>query len=152
MKLPATWYVKTAVMLALIAHYAFTALGERLPFGDYGWISWAGRTLILGGVSLSLWHYAILKKRNRELGKPGELVREGGLFPIIRHPMYLGDFLTMTGLLLLAPNLSGLGLWLVGMGAILELTRVEDRFLRDRFGEAFRVWSRRTQRLFPGLW
>jgi len=50
---------------------------------------------------INLWHYYLLKCANTDIGKPTVLVSRGGLFRVIRHPMYFADIFIYFGLFLL---------------------------------------------------
>ncbi len=85
-----------------------------------------------------------------EPGSPVKLVTSG-IYGSIRHPIYGGIVLALTGMFLLAPNLAFASLLAAGScGAVLQ-ARHEDRFLESVLGEDYRAYVRRTGRLFPRL-
>ncbi|MDJ0973818.1 MAG: methyltransferase [Planctomycetota bacterium] len=145
------WLLKIGVGLALVTYAVLVALG-------YGPVALllevplvVGQALVLLGAALNLVHYGILKRRSGCLKTPTTLVRTGGLFRYVRHPMYLGDVAIYAGLTLLAPDVIAFGLLALGLVAIERQSRLEDRELGARFGEDFRTWAADTHLLVPGL-
>ncbi len=75
-----------------------------------------------------------------------------GAYKVVRHPIYA----SMLWLLLAGIALVGtLPLWPVGLAlSILGLEirmHIEDGLLRERFGEEFETWKRRTPAYFPPI-
>jgi len=74
-----------------------------------------------------------------------------GAYRLVRHPIYLGAFIFLAALALLAANL----LTLVPTIALLILLYVqlpeEESMLIDRFGEEYREYMKRTPRFMPSL-
>ncbi|MBE0541045.1 MAG: lipid A phosphate methyltransferase [Verrucomicrobia bacterium] len=73
-----------------------------------------------------------------------------GVYSVVRHPLYLGNFLIILGLLLTT------GLWHITIIGILafalyyeRIMMAEEKFLLDRFGEAYARWSKVTPAFFP---
>src|SRR5688572_16750516 len=73
-----------------------------------------------------------------------------GIYSVVRHPLYLGNFLIILGLLL------STGLWhltLIGTLAFAlyyeRIMMAEERFLLSRFGEEYLSWSKVTPAFFP---
>jgi len=76
-----------------------------------------------------------------------------GVYAHIRHPMYTALFLQALAQVLLLPN------WLAGpayfVGFLLMFSlRVtgEERMMLERFGDEYRAYCARTNRLIPGVW
>ena len=73
-----------------------------------------------------------------------------GTYSVVRHPLYLGNFLIIFGLLL------STGLWhitLIGALAFAlyyeRIMMAEEAFLLSRFGEDYLRWSKMTPAFFP---
>ncbi len=80
-----------------------------------------------------------------------ELVRHGP-YAYIRHPIYLGMLLFLLGLAVALGHLVQLVVAIpVFLTGTLIRTRIEDRLLEDRFGDAFRDYARTTPALIPKL-
>lgn len=81
-----------------------------------------------------------------------EVLNTTGIYSVVRNPLYVGRILTFTGLAFLT------GVWLFGMIvfllSILFYERViayEERFLSQKFGQAYSDWCDRVPPLKPKL-
>ncbi len=89
--------------------------------------------------------------RNRG-GQKAESLNTTGIYSVVRHPLYLGNFLIFMGII--AYTLSW---WLILMSAILftiyyeRIMYTEETFLREKFGENFTSWASRTPAFLPKL-
>ncbi len=129
-----------------------------LSFADYPLhvVPW-----LLGTVCLiaGLW---VFYRSHADLGTNWSVsleLREGhklvtsGVYEHIRHPMYTGILLIAVAQALLLPN------WLAGPSCLAAFLLMltfrlgpEERMMRDRFGDAYVSYARRTRRLVPGIW
>ncbi len=74
-----------------------------------------------------------------------------GIYSSIRHPVYAALWLVLLGFFLLAPNLLLAILWALGSSAASAQADLEDRWLTQRFGKAYRDYTLMTGKFFP-LW
>lgn len=77
-------------------------------------------------------------------------MKRGGPYRLVRHPMYLGYFMTQLGFLLSSFTVLNLVLYLIAWA--LQLLRIieEERFLS--LDPAYQLYSRTVKfRIFPGL-
>ncbi len=82
----------------------------------------------------------------------GHELATGGVFALVRHPIYLAFDLLALGSALWAPNLlSILGLVLMAVSGDAR-ARAEEKVLLAEFGEAYRRYGERTARFVPGLY
>jgi len=75
-----------------------------------------------------------------------------GIYSVVRHPLYVGNYLIMFGMALW-PHVWWLAV-LVSCFFCLYYERImlaEEAFLRERFGAAFEVWSVATPAFIPRL-
>lgn len=78
-----------------------------------------------------------------------------GAYSVVRHPLYVGNLLITTGLLLIAHEpwayAVGFGYWLVSH---LLIVRAEEAHLLERFGADFTAWRARVPAWWPkpSLW
>jgi protein-S-isoprenylcysteine O-methyltransferase Ste14 len=93
--------------------------------------------------------------RNTREGQVAEVLNTTGMYSIVRHPLYLGNYLMWLGVTLLprawwVPVLMSLGFWLYYE----RIMFAEEEYLHRRFGEEFAVWSARTPAFLPAfhLW
>jgi steroid 5-alpha reductase family enzyme len=74
----------------------------------------------------------------------------GGLFRYSRHPNYLGDLLSFSGLCLIAGAGVTVAIPLLMLGGFVFVNiPVLDSHLHDRYGVAFDEYARRTRKLIP---
>lgn len=78
-----------------------------------------------------------------------------GMYSVVRHPLYVGNFLIGLGIAMFPHD----G-WLVAIYVLLfalyyeRIMFAEEEFLRERFGDEFEQWARRTPAFVPrpSLW
>jgi len=112
-----------------------------------------GNVIVVPGVLLL--SYALLHLKGgffRETApKLGHLVK-GGPYRFCRHPVYLAFIMMMVGIDLALGSALGLGLTVVlAAPSALYRANVEDRLLRQRFGEEWEEHARHVGFFFPGL-
>lgn len=82
-----------------------------------------------------------------------DVLNTTGPYSLVRHPLYLGNFLVVQGWTLASGSL-----WLVCLTALLFLVYYErialreEAFLRGRFGPLFTDWATRTPACIPRCW
>ena len=109
----------------------------------------AGEGRILAGFAIALvgqaWriYAAGVIYKNRKLASTGA-------YSLVRHPLYLGNFLILGGFTLACANI-----WVVALVVAFFLfyypaaIRYEDRKLEDIFGDEWREWSRGRPAMLP---
>lgn len=122
------------------------------PLG--AWLPWLGVALAAAGLAFTWWarmHLGRDWSATVTLKEDHRLVRSGP-YAIARHPIYTGILLALVGSVMVnATSQALLGLALATFGFVLKL-RQEERFLTERFGEAYRDYRRRVRALVPGVW
>ena len=111
-----------------------------------------GVALFLLGSWMNTWSEFQRHRWKQQPQKKGLLFTRG-LFRFSRHPNYLGDLLSFTGLCLIA------GRWITALipalmlaGFVFVNIPVLDEHLRDHYGAAFDDYAKRTARLIPFLY
>jgi protein-S-isoprenylcysteine O-methyltransferase Ste14 len=89
--------------------------------------------------------------RNRDK-QVAAFLNKTGIYSVVRHPLYLGNYLIWLGLLIFTFNiyfiiLASLAFWLFYE----RIMYAEECFLEMRFGEDFRNWSYQTPAFFPSF-
>jgi len=150
---PLWWMIKVAATLLAVARpfWVIAAGGGLLPLPSFVPM-FLCQALALTGAGIHLWHYRLLKVGNASLALPDQLVTKGGLFPWVRHPMYLGDLILIIGFTGILPDVEGLGILLAAIVGLARQARVEDLELKGRFPDAYPPWQVRTRCLIPGVW
>ena len=85
--------------------------------------------------------------------REGHKLVTNGVYEHLRHPMYTAIFLIAIAQALLLPN------WLAGPSCLVAFLLMltfrlgpEEQMMRDRFGDDYVAYSRRTKRLVAGVW
>lgn len=115
---------------------------------------WIGIAFVLFGTLFRGWAVWTLGRwftLSVQTGKKQSLVRSGP-YRVLRHPAYTGGILQMIGFPMGLCSLPGL-LFAAAAAALIYgyRIRIEERALRERFGEEYEAYSRHTRRLFPFL-
>ena len=128
----------------------------RGVFGGRGTV-WPGLgvVLILAGLAIRWWAILSLGRAftvDVAIAQDQRLV-ERGLYRVVRHPAYSGALLSFVGFGLLLGNWPSLIAIVVPItSAFLYRIGVEERALREGFGEEYLRYTQRTRRLVPFLY
>ena len=134
-----------------------TASFRRLPWLQHSVLAYqtafysVGLALTVAGLAFAVWARFFLG-RNWSAGvqvkDDHQLVRRGP-YRFVRHPIYTGILVAFLGTTLAQDQWrSALALVLMLAGLLYKL-RVEERFMTETFGEAYRDYRRQTKALVP---
>ncbi|MEO7309458.1 MAG: isoprenylcysteine carboxylmethyltransferase family protein [Chitinophagaceae bacterium] len=148
------WYTVFAV-LSLAALLWFQCSIDSVMLFDSAFVKYAaGLPLGLGGLVIMLicsrYHLLhllgldTLIKKNNTQG-----LKINGLYSWIRHPLYLGTFMFITGLFFSFPLLSNLLSILAIMGYTLTAIPLEEKKLLAEFGEQYLDYKRKVPMILP---
>lgn len=132
-----------------LAALAGLLLGHALPVVISAPLRWLGLVPLLAGLALLLAAVRHMRRAGTTVmpGRaPSRLVTDGA-FSLSRNPIYLGDTLILTGLLIYSGSLTGLLIvpvfvWLIDHYFIPE----EETTLRASFGANFDTYTHRVRR------
>ena len=88
--------------------------------------------------------------RNTEHGQVADELNVTGIYSVVRHPLYLGNFLMWLG-----PVLFLRSVWFIIIFSLVywlyyeRIMFAEEQFLRKKFGEAYDKWSEKVSAFFP---
>lgn len=146
------WYVVAQVLLvALIVAGPRTWNGwPGWPFPGGRWASIVGIALLVGGLGLAGAGIASLGAGLTPLPYPAEgaVLRETGVYGLVRHPMYSGVMLAATGWALVRHGWLTLVYVLAGWLFIELKVRREEKWLLGRF-PGYAAYQRRVRKLIP---
>jgi protein-S-isoprenylcysteine O-methyltransferase Ste14 len=83
-------------------------------------------------------------------GQVAETLNTQGIYSIVRHPLYLGNFFMWLGIILYVGSI-----WFTLLCILLfwiyyeRIMFAEEEFLKDKFGEAYTNWSKHTPAILP---
>jgi protein-S-isoprenylcysteine O-methyltransferase Ste14 len=89
--------------------------------------------------------------RNTE-GQVAESLNTTGIYSLVRHPLYLGNYLVWLGLVLFTESLYFCLLFSLVYWIYYErIMLAEEKFIAEKFGASFADWSSRTPAFLPGF-
>ncbi len=120
-----------------------------LPIPDHVATAWIGWAALVAGLALNLWGARSLARAQTPINpyRATEAIVTTGAFRLSRNPLYVGLDLILLGLTLVLNSLWGIGVLVVVLivmhyGVILP----EERYLEEKFGEAYRRYREAVRR------
>jgi len=90
--------------------------------------------------------------RNTRQGQVAEVLNTGGIYSVIRHPLYLGNYLMWIGIVIFTFNIYFF--MIVSLAYWLYYERImfaEERFLEKKFGQKYLDWSLTAPAFIPSF-
>ena len=137
-------------MLVLIVTFAGTSFLERVRGAYYPELVGAGLLLTVLGYGVSLWALWHLRGSFAIMAEARSPVTSGP-YGYIRHPLYLGESLSMLGLCLAMSSAAALLFWAVWTSMQLTRARIEEAKLAYQFDD-YKAYLGRTRFILPGLY
>lgn len=141
-----------ASALLAIPHVRPAFLNQRfLPSGL--WTFWLGAAVSASGFLLSIWARRYLGKNWSQavtLKKDHELIITGP-YSLVRHPIYTGLLLAFLGSAIARAEWRGLFALALIFIALLRKLTLEEKWMREHFGDSYEAYSRRVRALIPFL-
>ena len=101
-----------------------------------------GLPVVLAGAGIRIWSCGYLVKN--------KVLAQAGPYNLVRHPLYLGNFLIGLGFAFMAGLLALTIFFLAAWTVIYYATiKEEEKILVETFGEKYRDYARRVPRLIP---
>jgi protein-S-isoprenylcysteine O-methyltransferase Ste14 len=146
------WVIAALGVLSFIDAYlpAYTDRIDFLTFGGEG-VRWLGVLLYTAGGVLRLAPVFVLGRRFSGLVaiQPEHRLVTNGLYGVIRHPSYLGLFVSVLGWGLAFRSGVGVVIAVVMLVVLLARIKAEERLLSQNFGAEYDAYRARTWRLVP---
>jgi len=103
------------------------------------------------GHSFAWWARLHLGKlwSGRVTRKEGHRVVDTGPYALVRHPIYTGLLLAFVGSALARGEWRGVLAVLIVLAALWRKLRLEEKWMREQFGENYQQYSRRVAALVP---
>ena len=122
------------------------------------WLTIGGLALFLAGLILTLWArrtlgamWGISTSRKVKLLPDHQLIQTGP-YALMRHPMYLGWWLSLVGLLLIYHTWLLVGLLAMSLVIFYLRARREEAVLAEKFGEEWQAYVARSKFLIPFIY
>lgn len=127
-------------------------LGTRfLP--PAAWSFWSGAVLTAAGLLFTVWARQHIGRNWSAIVtiKQGHELVTSGPYAIVRHPIYTGLLLAFAGSALARGEWRGILAVAIVLVAFSFKLRIEERWMREQFGEAYQAYARRVSALVPYL-
>lgn len=149
--------VRVILLLCVMAllglpHFPVAVLSRRfLPAG--AWTFWSGAALTACGLLFSLWARHCLGQNwsVTVTVKEGHELVTSGPYALVRHPLYTGLLLALGGCALAVGEWRGLLAVALAFAVLWPKLRLEEKWMREQFGESYEVYSKRVARLVPHI-
>lgn len=119
------------------------------------WKIWCalGAVLTLFGVLFTIWARMYIGRNWSSVAavKVNHELITGGPYRWVRHPIYLGLTLGFVGTAMAIGQWRGMLAVVLSLIAIAQRILVEERFMREQFGNVYDTYAQRVQALVPGL-
>ena len=125
-------------------------LAERL-YPDGRVFALAGLAVTFAGIGLAVWARFILGRNWSAMvtiKQDHRLIRTGP-YSVVRHPIYSGLLLALSGTALVVGEVRGFAAVAFAFVAWLIKSRAEERFLREEFGQEYEDYRRQTYAFVP---
>ena len=126
------------------------SLNVRL-FAWAAWQFWVAALVTAAGLGFTVWARVHLGRNwsgSVTIKQDHELI-ETGPYALARHPIYTGLLLAFAGSAFARGDWRGVLAFLIVWAALWRKLRVEERWMREQFGEQYERYSRRVHALIP---
>ena len=109
-------------------------------------VAYLGLVLYVPGIALVASSFITLKHKGKpESGwEPTTTLIDSGVYRVVRHPLYLGSAFFTVGIMLIIQSIPSTVLGLVAVFCFWMVSRGEDRFNIEKFGDAYRQYMRKV--------
>jgi protein-S-isoprenylcysteine O-methyltransferase Ste14 len=119
-------------------------------------LTWSSIALSTLGFLIRAWAIGTTPKgtsgRNTKAGQVAEVLNTKGIYSVVRHPLYLGNYFMWIGIVLFTFNIwfvitVSLAFWLYYE----RIMFAEERFLEKKFGDNYMEWSQKVPAFLPAF-
>ena len=114
---------------------------------------WVGAGLTVAGLLFAIWarHYIGANWSGTVTIKDEHELVTTGPYALVRHPIYTGLLLALIGTAFAVGQWRAVVAVVITVIAIVHKLRIEERWMLERFGEAYRAYCARVPRLVPRI-
>jgi protein-S-isoprenylcysteine O-methyltransferase Ste14 len=134
-------------------------IASRFPTARWRANDWfgvaVGITIAVAGIAVRAWAVKTLGRffQREVVIEVGQTVVRSGPYRWVRHPAYSGNLLTLFGFgVAVGSWIGALFGMLIALLAHIPRIQVEERALRDAFGESYAAYEAETSRIIPFVW
>jgi protein-S-isoprenylcysteine O-methyltransferase Ste14 len=143
-----------AFIVALTASIIILDRGYIWPLINIGdWLLYAGMMLMIFGYAVRRYAIATLGRAFSNILKikQGQTLIRSGIYAKVRHPAYTGTLVMVAGIPLLFSSPIGLLPVSLALPAVLYRISVEEKMLKQKFGQEYQDYIASTKMLVPHL-
>jgi protein-S-isoprenylcysteine O-methyltransferase Ste14 len=142
--------ITAALALLWLPDFPVPLLRERLLPAAV-WPSWLGLLITLAGLLFAAWARVQLGRNwsaTITVKQDHDLITSGP-YSLVRHPIYTGLLLGLVGIAVARAEWRGVLAIALAFGAFWRKLRIEERWMREQFGDAYNEYARRVAALVP---
>jgi protein-S-isoprenylcysteine O-methyltransferase Ste14 len=117
------------------------------------WPFWLGAAVTIAGLLFAVWareHLGRNWSRSVTIKQDHELITSGP-YAVVRHPIYTGILTGFLGMAIAISQVRGFIVFVLFFLAFWIKLRMEERWMRSQFGEAYATYAHQTAALVPYL-
>jgi protein-S-isoprenylcysteine O-methyltransferase Ste14 len=117
------------------------------------WTFWLGAAVTIAGLLFAVWarvHLGRNWSRSVTIKQDHELIKTGP-YGVVRHPIYTGILAGFLGMAIAISQVRGFVVVVLIFIAFWIKFRMEERWMRSQFGEAYAAYAHQTAALVPYL-
>src|SRR5271154_2982244 len=117
------------------------------------WPFWLGAAVTIAGLLFAVWarvHLGRNGSRSVTIKQGHELITTGP-YAVVRHPIYTGILTGLLGTAIAISEVRGFLVFVLIFVAFWFKFRMEEKWMRSQFGEAYATYARKTAALVPYL-
>jgi len=114
-------------------------------------VLWTGAAVTLYGLLFSVWarHCLGTNWSQAVTLKEGHELITSGPYALVRHPIYTGLLLVVLGCAIARGEWRGLVAFAIVFGELWHKLSLEEKWMREQFGESYTAYSQRVSALVP---
>lgn len=149
-RLTRTLVLLLAVVLLWVPSVPLEVLNRRFLPPEFWWF-WVGAGVTAGGLLFSVWARAHLGSNWSQAltVKEGHELITNGPYALVRHPIYTGLLTGFAGCALARGEWRALLAVVLVFEELFRKLRLEERWMRERFGAEYNAYTRRVAALVP---
>jgi protein-S-isoprenylcysteine O-methyltransferase Ste14 len=135
---------------------------RSLPWGPLGirviprnlFLGYLGLALTVGGIAFAIWARFYIGRNwsgRVTIKKDHQLIRSGP-YSIVRHPIYAGFIVALTGTVIAIGQIRAILALAVVVWGLRCKSKLEEQFMSEQFGEEYARYRQEVKSLIPFVW